>query len=248
MDRTVHSTSIRALGFAAVLAIAVVGGAAIPAVAAPSGDPTVDLGSSTGLAADGRSITIDVIASCPERWRPVQATVTIMQPQATGQGQIPLFSCDGSAHPFRVTVRSTGGVFRLGSAQATAVVVVERGKTKRAQDSAAIQLDPTVEVRLPGAVALLGGGSALEVGVSTACPLGASGAQSHVSISQGNVVGSGTFTPVCDGTQHGIGLTVTASQGTFQVGLADGIAEAFVQEGGDTFSGVDQGAIEIYAD
>jgi hypothetical protein len=246
MDRTVHSTRIHVVVFA--VALAFVGGAAIPASAAPSGNPTVDLGASAGLAYDGKSISIDVIASCPDKWRPVQATVTVTQPQATGQGQIPLFSCNGSARPFRVTVKSTGGVFKLGAAQATAVVVVERGKTARAQDSAAIQLEPTVEVRLPGAVGLLGGGSALDVGVSTACPPGASGAQSRVTISQGTAVGSGTFTPVCDGTQHGIGLVVTASQGTFQVGLADGIAEAFVQEGGDTFSGVDQGAIEIYED
>ena len=250
MDRTVHSTRTRELGFAAVLALALafVGGAVVPAAAAPSGDPTVQLGSSAGLAPDGKSVTIDVIASCPDRWRPVQATVTITQPQATGQGQIPIFSCNGSARPFRVTVGSTGGVFKLGAAQATAVVVVERGKTRRAQDSDAIQLDPTIEVRLPGAVGLIGGGEALAAGVSTACPPGATGAQSYVTISQGNTVGSGTFTPVCDGTQHGIGLTVTASQGTYHVGLSDGTAFAFIEEGGDTFSGVDQGAIEIYED
>ena len=36
---------------------------------------------------------------------------------------------------------STGGVFHLGVAQATAVLVIERGKTRRAQDSATIQLE-----------------------------------------------------------------------------------------------------------
>ena len=86
------------------------------------------------------------------------------------------------------------------------------------------------------------------LGVTVACPVGPTGQPSSVTLSKGSALGTGTYTPTCDGTQHPASLTVFASQGAFEVGLADGTAFAFVEEGGDSFSGVDQGAIELFAD
>ncbi len=159
MDATVVSRRARALCL--ILGLVVAAGA-LPADAASSSGPTVQLGSSVGLAADGSSVVIDVIASCPERWSVVRATVSVSQPQASGQGAFPL-TCIGSARSFRVSVPSSGG----------------------------------------------------------------------------------TFTPTCDGLRHTVNVGIQASQGLFRPGSAQGIAFAFVEEGGNSFSGIDEHPIEI---
>jgi hypothetical protein len=70
---------------AVVAAVALfLAGSAAPAEArlAPSG-PAVELRSAAGSAPHGRTVFIDVIASCPERWTVLRAVVTISQRQTS---------------------------------------------------------------------------------------------------------------------------------------------------------------------
>jgi len=84
------------------------------------------------------------------------------------------------------------------------------------------------------------------IGVTTACPVGSSGQQSYTNAAQGqSTVGNGVFTPTCDGRRHTVEVRVQASQGLFRPGSAQGIAFAFVAEGGDSFSGIDEHPVEI---
>src|SRR6266498_4169443 len=76
---------IRSLAIAAVVALLVAGGD-LPAEAGAA-VPTrlnVELGSAVGLAPDGQSVGVSLLASCPERWSVLQALVTVSQPQPSG--------------------------------------------------------------------------------------------------------------------------------------------------------------------
>ena len=231
--------------FAAVIAV-IMAASVGPAGARPGQLPFVELGSAALLAPDGGSLTIEVIASCPERWSVVEARVTVSQPQATGSGSFPL-ACIGSARPFIVTVRSSGGRFALGAAAATASVVVERGRTAAAQDSAAVQLDPAVVVGLADTARLQAGGGSLTIGVTVACPPGPSGEDSYVAVSQGNVVGRGFYVPTCDGAPHAFDVAVTSVSGVFTAGDARALSFANVSFGGLSFVGVADEPVQLVA-
>jgi len=170
----------------------------------------------------------------------------VSQPQASGERSFPL-TCIGSIRPFNVTVQSSRAPFQLGEAQATALVVIERGRTEQAQDSEVVQVDPTVFVDLANTALLQGGGEAVLIDVTAACPVGANGQQSYVSVSQGEIRGNGLYVPACDGQELVFNVRVQASRGLYRLGSADALTFAFVEEGGDSFSGVDQQAIQIVA-
>jgi hypothetical protein len=110
-----------------------------------------------GLAPDGGSITVQLLASCPEGWTVVEAVVAVSQPQACGQASFPL-TCIGSLRMFTVAVPSIGGTFELGAALATASVTIMPGRIERAQDSQLVQVQPTVFVDLAGTAKLESGG------------------------------------------------------------------------------------------
>jgi hypothetical protein len=245
MEGNVISQRIRPFVLAAV-AILVAVGSAIPAEARPSPRPTVDLQSAAGLAPDGRSVFVTVLASCPEGWTVLQATVTVSQVQASGKGSFPL-TCIGSIRSFPVIVASSGAPFQLGQAQGTAFVLIKRGRTEQAQDSEVIQVDPTVSVDLADTARLEAGGAAVSIDVTVACPVGSHGQDSYVSVSQGQAVGNGPYVPVCDGQGHRFTVRVQATQGLFRLGSARALSFAFVEEGGDSFSGVDDNPIQIVA-
>lgn len=233
----------RALVLVAILAALVAVGGSPAAARAPQ-VPTVQLGSAAGLAPDGLSLTINVIASCPERWTVVEASVTVSQPQASGSGSFPL-TCTGSKRPFSVTVQSTGGRFELGPAQAVATVVAQRGKTAQAQDSAAIQLDPTATVDIADTAQLQGGGNVLTAGVTVACTRGATAHESYVAITQGNLTGRGFYVPICDGEPHTFTVDVMTSQGVFHAGDARALSFAVIEFGGISSAGVGDEPIQI---
>ena len=228
------------------VAIAVLAAASVGSAGARPGQPTVELGSAALLAPDGGSLTITVIASCPERWSVVEARVTVSQPQATGSGVFPL-ACIGSARPFNVTVRSSGGRFQLGAAAATASVFVARGRTAAAQDSATVQLDPAVVVGIADTARLQAGGSSLTIGVTVACAPGPSGGESYVAVSQGNIVGRGFYVPTCDGAPHTFDVTVTPASGVFTAGDARALSFANVSFGGMAFTGVADEPVQLVA-
>jgi hypothetical protein len=234
----------RARAVALTGVIVLLGAGAAPAGARLAPGPTVDIQASAGLAPDGRSLTVQVLASCPERWVVVQALVTVSQPQASGQTSFPL-TCIGSPRMFMVIVPATGGAFQLGKAQATASVIVKRGKTERAQDSEVLLVQPIVFVELADSAQLESGGEAVAIAVTVACPVGANGQQSYVNVSQGQTTGNGSYVPVCDGARHTFTVRVQASQSVYQAGGAQALTFANVEHGGIGVSGVDEQQVQI---
>jgi hypothetical protein len=244
MERPIAQQWLRILALAGVIAL-LGAGAARPAAARPSPGPTVDLHSVAGLAPDSRSITVQLLASCPERWTVVEAVVSVSQPQASGRASFPL-TCIGSLRPFTVVVPASAGTFELRDAEATASVVISRGKTQRTQDSQTLTVQPTVFVELAETAQLEAGGTAVVIGVTVACPVGTTGRQSSLNVSQsGRTTGNGSYLPVCDGAPHTFNVRVQASQGVYQAGPAQALTFADVEHEGSVFSGVDDGTIEI---
>lgn len=242
MERGTARHRTRAFALAGVFALLVAGGAG----ARVTPGPTVDVQSVGGLAPDGRSIGVQILASCPERWTVVEAVVTVSQPQASGRASFPL-TCIGSARMFFVAVSAASGTFELGQAQAAASVVIKRGKTARAQDAQTLQVDPTVSVELDESAQLRDGGAAVVLGVTVACPVGTTGLESRLNVSQqGQTTGNGTYVPICDGSRHRFAVSVRASEGTYHTGIAQALTFADVEYGGSVFNGVDDdGALEL---
>lgn len=240
-----HRREARVVALAVVLAIVLLAlGAGAPAAARPLSGPVVHLHSAGGVAPDGRSIGISLVASCPERWTVVEAVVTVSQPSATGTAPFPL-TCSGSLRPFHVFVPSSGGTFVLGEARLSASVTIQRGKTQTVQESLQIQAHPTVLVDLPDTATLESGG-AVTLAVTVACTVGATPEQSYVNVSQGQTAfGNATYLPVCDGAPHAIAVRVPAAQGVFRTGDARALSFAFVSVGENGFSGLDDAPLQI---
>lgn len=247
MERGIARHWARAFALAGVFAL-LGGAAAAPAGAGPVSNPTVEIQSVAGLAPDGESMTVQVLASCPERWTVVEAVVAVSQPFGSGQASFPL-ACIGSPRMFTVVVSSGTGAFQLGEAQVSASVVIKRGKTARAQDSQAVDVQPTVFVELADTAQLQSGGGAVLIAVTVACPVGTTGLQSALNVSQAGLVsGNGSYLPVCDGSRHTFSVTVEASRGVYQTGVAQALTFANIEFGGNVFYGVDDdGALEIVA-
>jgi hypothetical protein len=194
--------------------------AVAPAGARVAPQPTVAVQPVAGLAPDARSIAVQVLASCPERWNVAEAVVTVSQPGASGQASFPL-TCIGSARSFAVTVPSSGAAFQLGEAQVTATVVITRGRTMRADDAQVVPVQPTVLVELAETARLESGGAAVVIDVTVACPAGTNGLLSSLVVSQGGrAIGSSTYVPICDGPRHTFTVRVEASNGLYQAGIA----------------------------
>jgi hypothetical protein len=239
-------TVTRTFALAGLIALLGVVTAVAPAATRVTPQPTVEVQSVAGLAPDGRSISVQVLASCPERWTVVKAVASVSQPSASGQASFPL-TCIGSPRMFSVTVPATNGAFRLGEAQVTASVVIKRGSTKRADDSQVVPVQPTVLVELAESAQLEAGGGAVVTDVTVACPAGTNGLQSSLVVSQaGQTIGSATYVPICDGSRHTFAVRVEASSGVYQVGIAQALTFANIEFAGQTFYGIDDdGALDI---
>ena len=206
--------------------------------------PTVEIHSGARLAVDGGTVQVDLAARCPERWTVVEARLTVTQAQATGAAPFSL-SCTGGWRVMSVTVPAADGVFRLADAQVDALVRIERGRTEEVRDSDAVRLLPTVFTDVADMAALDASGGSAIIDVTYACPAGATPVESSARIVQGQVVGAGTFMPVCDGSLHTVGVTVTASGGVLQPGSAWGSALVLVTDRGDGFYGLDLQAVDL---
>lgn len=227
------------------IALVLIAGAAAPAGGRPAPAPTVDIQSAAGLAPDGSSLTVQVLASCPERWSVVEAVVGVSQGQVSGQAAFPL-TCIGSIRMFSVTVPATGGAFQLGTAQASASVVIKRGNSLRAQDAQSLDVQPTVLAELAETAQLESGGGAVTIAVTVACPVGVNALTSSVNVSQqGLTSGNGSYLPVCDGSRHTFTVRVVAFQGVYRIGTAQALTFAVVELGGVGFYGIDDGSIQI---
>jgi hypothetical protein len=231
-----------ALGLALVLGAV---GVVAPAEARPSPGPAVHVQSASWLAPDGGTITVQVLASCPERWSVVEAVVAVSQPQASGQASFPL-TCIGSLRMFTVAVPSAGGTFVLGEALVTASVTIQRGRIQSTQESLLVQVQPAVFVELGDTARIEDGGAAIRLDVVVACPVGASGVESLVGVTQGQAVsGTGAYVPVCDGSPHTFSVLVAATRGAYAAGDARALTFAIVEHGGFGFAGVDDGPVLI---
>jgi hypothetical protein len=236
----------RARAFTLALAIGLLGGgAAMPAEARTSPGPVADVQSAAWVAPDGGTITVQLLASCPERWSVVEAVVAVSQPQASGQASFPL-TCIGSLRMFTVVVPSAGGAFALGEALVTGSVTIKRGRTERTQDSEVALAQPAVLVDLAPTAVLESGGAAVRLDVAVACPVGAAGVESFVGVTQGQTTsGTGRYVPICDGQQHTFTVRVEASRGAYQAGDARALTFANVEHDGIGFSGVDDSPVQI---
>jgi hypothetical protein len=244
MKGVVSLHAIRAVTLAAVIAL--LGAAAMPAEAGRPREPFLDIHSAGRLAPDGRSVTVELLWSCPLRWTVVEAAVVVSQAQASGQASVPL-TCNDQVLPVRVTVQSSAGEFQLGDAHVNASVLIKRGHTRRVEDAEVVDLQPTVFVDLADTARLESGGGAVVIDVTVACPAGANGQpSSYVNVSQSQASGAGNYTPLCDGSPHTLSVRVPAARGAYQPGAAQALTFADVEHRGcNCFSGFDEGAVHI---
>jgi hypothetical protein len=195
------------------------------------------------MAPDGQSVTVVVLASCPQRWEVVEAVVAISQPSGVGEASFPL-SCIGSIRSFTVTVPVATGAFQLGAAQATGSVVIKRGKTAHAADSEVVQIQPTVVAEIADSARVDSSG-ALVLAVTVACPGGLTGLQSALSVTQDAVTGNGSYVPICDGARHSFAVGVAASTGAYRVGSARALTFAVADHESVGVYGVDDRPVQI---
>jgi hypothetical protein len=195
------------------------------------------------VAPDGRSISFHVETVCDRRWTLVEARVSVTQADASGSGSLTPI-CGRIPYVVGVTVPVTQGVFKTGPTQATAVLVVGQGSTKRTEDTAALRARPSVTVVLADRGRLQTDGSVL-IDVTVTCPMSAVGQGGQVVI-YGEVGGRGTFGPTpCDTLPHTVSVRVIPNQGAFSAGSVEVEAFASVTEGGDVFPGSDIRTIQI---
>lgn len=234
-----RSRSKLAVGVLAALLAAI---SAAPSGARPATSPYVDVQHLAAVTPDGGAAVVQVIASCPERWALVDASVTVTQPQASGSASFPL-TCTGSLQVFyQVTVPASVGVFDLAPVQVSASVVVKRGQTTSVQDAETIQPSPIVHVAIADTARLVEGGATVEV--SVACSAQTTGVESRLVISRGQIVDFGTYTPFCDGTPHTHTVFVSTPLTPGQVQV---LTFAQVTFAGQLFYGIDSGTIALDA-
>lgn len=231
------------VGLIALLALAI----ANPSAAAPRNDaPDVRVQHVAGLAPDGSSMIVQVLASCPERWTVVQAVMRVSQPGAFGEAPFPL-TCVGYLRSFLITVPVQDGTFGLGDVVVSASVVVQRGKTARADDSRVVPAHPLVLVELADFARLESGNAAVVLDVAVTCHPEATGLESRLVVSQGGTLGVGLYTPVCDGTRHTFGVRVEPPEGVYNPAfVAQALTFANTVVAGQVVYGIDDdGSLEL---
>jgi hypothetical protein len=199
----------------------------------------------SSLAPDGRSMTFYLETVCDRGWTIVEASVTVTQPQASGTGPFTP-TCGRIPYNVQVTVPATSGTFQTGPTEATAVLVVQQGRTKRAQDSGTLRARPSVSADLADHAVLQSDG-AVVIDVTVTCPMSAVAQGGEVRVYDGVVAGGGTFGPTpCDALPHTLSVRVVPDQGgSFRVGSAEALSSTAVVEGGDFFPGGDFRTIQI---
>jgi hypothetical protein len=188
----------------------------------------------------------DVTVTCPTGWTWVRGGLYIRQADPGGSGS---FSASCTGTPQVVLVRVVNGnKWTLGNATAQAFVTIARnGQEVQGSSQRAISLEPGVTARIADQGQLTGtGGGGVKIAVAVACPTGATGQPSSISVSQaGTAQGSGTFTPICDGTTRTFVVSMAASPGPFHTGSATSEAFATVTWNGQGFFGIDSRAVTL---
>jgi len=215
------------------------------APAPPSGSIAIEIAASGTLEPNRQYANVDVTVTCPTGWTWVRGGLSIRQVEPGGAGSFSA-SCTGTPQVVHVRVVN-GNKWTLGNATAQAFVTIARnGQEVQGSSQRSIRLEPGVVVRVADQGQLTGTtGSGARIAVAVACPSGATGQPSSVTVSQGGAQGAASFTPVCDGTSRTFVVSITASQGTFQTGGASGAATASVGFNSQSFQGSDSRAITI---
>ena len=187
---------------------------------------------------DGRSMSFDIETVCDRKWTIVEATVSVTQAGASGSGPFTP-TCGRIPYGVRVNVPANGAPFHTGSAQASVVLVVGQGSSRRAEDSGSLRVRPDVSIQVANTGVLQGDGSVL-IDATVTCPRFAVGLGGEVNIFDGVTGGRGLFgaTP-CDAIPHTVSVRVVPNQGAYRVGSAELYAFASIEEGGDVFTGFD---------
>ena len=183
--------------------------------------------------------------TCPTGWTLSRGSLYIRQADPGGAGTFTA-SCTGTPQVVHARVVN-GNKWTLGNATATAYVTIARsGKQVDATSQRTIRLEPGIVARVADQGQLTGTtGGGVRIAVAVACPSGATGQGSSVTVSQGTASGQASFTPTCDGTSRTHVLSITAGQGTFHTGAAVGAASVSVGFNGGSFTGADNRAITI---
>lgn len=203
------------------------------------------LSGQSGLSPDGTAMTLHLTTQCDPKWTIVEARVRVEQAQAWGETSFTP-RCQRLTYGVTVTVPAAVGTFQTGSAQASAVLIVQQGKSKESRDSASLRARPSVSLMLGNRGTLEDGGAAVRVDVTVTCPRFASGLGGRVRVYDGQVVGTGSFGPTpCDGAPHTVTVRAQATEGTFRAGSAEAFAFVGIEEDGDIFQGADLRTIEV---
>lgn len=238
MPRSFVPSPSRRLAMVGLVGLLVIGGAQV--AGAHRTDLRVEVVSDqSSITPDGRSMSFHITTQCDRKWTIVEARVTAVQPQASGEASFTP-RCNRLTNGVNVTVPALQGTFETGQAEVSALLVVQQGKTKESSDSASVRVRPSVSVVLADQALLEGGGQAARIDVTVTCPVAANGRGGDVRVYDGQVVATGSFpaTP-CDATPHTVSVRVETSGGSFQPGSAEAFAFAGIEEGGDIFQGAD---------
>jgi hypothetical protein len=258
MRRPIRSRSL-SIHMALVLAMALfVGSAAAvdakrppkpspsPTPSSPAVSASVEIAASGTLEPNGVYANVDVTATCPVGWTWSSGSLYVLQNDRGGAGSFSV-PCTGTPQVGQARVVN-GNRFTLGNWTAKAyVTIVRNGQEVKATSTRTIRLEPGVTARIADQGQLTGtSGAGVRIAVAVACPIGATGQESSVTVSQdGTALGRAFFTPTCDRTTRTVVLSLPASQGTFHTGNA--VADAFVTVGwnGESFFGADSRAISL---
>jgi hypothetical protein len=259
--RSLIGPRVQGVGVAAVLAVALVIGSTAtvdakrppkpspspsPSPSSPSGSVTVEIAPSGTLEPNRQYAVVDVTVTCPEGWTWSRGSLYILRQDRGGSGTFSA-PCTGTAQVAHVRVVN-GNKFELGNWSAQAYVGIERnGQQVTATSTRTIRLEPGVTARIADQGQLSGtSGGGVRIAVAVACPTGATGQESHVTVSQdGTTFGRAFFTPTCDSQTRTLVLSMTASQGTFHTGSAVGDAFVTVGWNSEAFFGVDNRAVTL---
>jgi hypothetical protein len=211
----------------------------------PSPSVSVAVAPTGTLEPSGEYANVDVTVTCPIGWTWSQGWIYVLHGNLGGSGTFNA-TCTGTPQVGHSRVVN-GNRFTLGDWTASAYVRIARnGQESTTSSSRTISLQPGVTARIADQGQLTGtSGGGVKIAVAVACPIGATGQQSSVTVSQGTAVGQAVFTPVCDRFGHTVVLSITASQGTFHTGSAAGDASVSVGWNGGSFSGSDSRAITL---
>ncbi len=216
-----------------------------PGPTLPAGSATVEIAPSGTLEPSGEYLNVDVTATCPVGWTWSRGSLYVRQADPGGAGSFSV-ACTGAPQVGHARVVN-GNQFTLGNATATAYVTISRnGQQVQATGTRITRIEPGVTARIADQGQLTGtSGGGVRIAVAVACPIGAIGAQSSVTVSQETALGQAFFTPTCDRFSHTVVLSMTASQGTFHTGAAASDAAVGVTWNGESFSGTDNRAITL---